>query len=434
MSNSNAIAAVTVTLKQLLQDAFGTEPIEGSEVLVEAMHLDKIKLDDDDSKHILNLFLYHTSPNAAWRNMDLPPTKPGETGQPPLALDLYYLISAFSNNSDIASHQLLGKAMSILHDNTVLRRGKIKEATERNFPDNGLDLQVEKVRITPQSLSLEDISRLWNSFQTTFRISAVYEISVVLIESTLPNQAPLPVLSRGENDKGVDTQTDLVSPYPTLSQVEVPNYKNKQPSVRLAESLKLLGSHLGGETVRAFFRHPALEEPNEITIPATDRSANEITVVLPDEPGWPSGFYTVLVVTSSASGENRRETVARSFSLAPTIDSSIEIEKIEREDANNDLRKVTIKLTCKPLVWPNQQVGLILSDREAKLPQHDQVIKTESPKELTDSLTFVLRNIPAEQTSYFVRPRLRIDGVDSFVVRDYAASNPTFIDYQELIL
>ena len=50
-------------------------------------HLDKAR-NGNNTANQLNLFLYQTMVNAAWRNMDMPrQVKPGETGQPPLAAE-----------------------------------------------------------------------------------------------------------------------------------------------------------------------------------------------------------------------------------------------------------------------------------------------------------------------------------------------------------
>jgi hypothetical protein len=147
----------------------------------------------------VNLFLYQVSPNAAWRNMDMPrQTRPGESGQPLLPLTLYYLLTAYAreNPEDTAfiGHRLLGRAMSILHDRPLLDKDEIQDA----LPGNDLHKQVERVRLTLQPFSLEEMSKLWTAFQTQYRLSAVYEASVVLIESTRPARTPLPVLRRGE--------------------------------------------------------------------------------------------------------------------------------------------------------------------------------------------------------------------------------------------
>ncbi len=50
------------------------------------------------------------------------------------------------------------------------------------------------MRITLQPLSVEEISKLWTAFQTQFRTSVSYQVSVVLIESQRPAKTPLPVL------------------------------------------------------------------------------------------------------------------------------------------------------------------------------------------------------------------------------------------------
>ena len=42
--------------------------------------------------------------------------------------------------------------------------------------DSDLQDQVERVRITAQPLSLEEMSKLWMTFQTQYRISAAYEV------------------------------------------------------------------------------------------------------------------------------------------------------------------------------------------------------------------------------------------------------------------
>ena len=44
--------------------------------------------------------------------------------------------------------------------------------------------QVEQIKITPQSLNTEEISRMWTAFQAHYRPTAAYQVSVVLIEST----------------------------------------------------------------------------------------------------------------------------------------------------------------------------------------------------------------------------------------------------------
>jgi hypothetical protein len=58
-----------------------------------------------------------------------------------------------------------------------------------------LALQVERIKITPLQMSLEELSKLWSVFfQTPYALSAAYQASVVLIEATeRPTPPNLPV-------------------------------------------------------------------------------------------------------------------------------------------------------------------------------------------------------------------------------------------------
>jgi hypothetical protein len=177
MSNSLAIAAVTATLRELIKRGvrdFLPNPDEN----VTTKPLDQARTGNSTPDRI-NIFLYQTVLNAAWRNMDMPrQSRPGESGQPPLALNLHYLITAYgAGDEETKSHRWLGRAMSVLHDHPLLGAEEIRNA----LPDDSeLQAQIERVRITPQPLSLEDMSKLWTTFQTQYRISAAYQVAGVV--------------------------------------------------------------------------------------------------------------------------------------------------------------------------------------------------------------------------------------------------------------
>ncbi len=92
MSNPLAIAAVTAMLRELIKRGV-RDFLPNPDDNVTTKPLDKAR-NGNSSPDQLNIFLYQTVPNAAWRNMDMPrQVRPGETGQPPLALNLHYLIT-----------------------------------------------------------------------------------------------------------------------------------------------------------------------------------------------------------------------------------------------------------------------------------------------------------------------------------------------------
>src|SRR5881296_619528 len=106
MSTGQAIEAVTLTLRNLLSSVSPN---------VTSRPLDRARTAGGTQQ--INLFLYEVVPNGALRNAELP-TQRGSSGlHPPLALDLRYLLTAYSDtDEDATAHRLLGEAMLILHD------------------------------------------------------------------------------------------------------------------------------------------------------------------------------------------------------------------------------------------------------------------------------------------------------------------------------
>ena len=206
------------------------------------------------------------------------------------------------------------------------------------------------MRITPEPLSLEEMSKLWTTFQTQYRISAAYQVSVVLIESTRPTRAPLPVLKRGQDDQGITSQPDLTPPFPTITDVRPPN---QQPSARLGDILTLSGHHLDGANVSVEVRHPRLPNTNTLA-PEPGATATEITVRIPNQPNnFPAGFYTLAAVITRAGETFSRRTNELPIVLAPQIEPNPPISAVRNGDT------VTISLTCNPTVLPEQRVGIV---------------------------------------------------------------------------
>ena len=194
MSNALAIAAVTATLEAILGLGVHADG-DLSDTAFTALPPDKAR--GALTTNQLNLFLYQVLPNAAWRNMN--PVKPGETGISPQALSLYYLLTVFGRENDHSQpfdHHLLGRAMSILYDHALLGPQEI----QLSFPGSDLERQVDRVRITFQPQTIEELSKLWTGFATQYRLSVAYEVSVILIDTTQPSRSPVPVLTRGPQD------------------------------------------------------------------------------------------------------------------------------------------------------------------------------------------------------------------------------------------
>jgi hypothetical protein len=416
MSNALAIAAVTTTLRSMLDTALA---LAFGGVEVSTLPPDKARTGAGDQ---INLFLYNTSIDAALRNTPPRTSKPGESGEPALPLRLQYLVTAYGQgDNDSLGHRLLGEVMRVLHDHPLLSRDEIRDATIGPLPDSDLHTQIERVRITPLSLNLEEMSKLWMTFQTQFRISAAYEVSVVLIDSARPPVAALPVLGRGsQDDSGIESAANVASPFPFLASVKSPDPAALLPG----ETLVLRGANLSGTNVSVRIRHQLLDA-DRVLAPLPGATATKLSVVVPDEPAdLPAGIYTIAVEVDAEEPAHPGITFTRTtnrlaFARAPVITSTMPAPAL-RDGAGH----VSMSLTCSPDVQPGQHASLLLGGRE---------IPAQPFNVATATLDFEFDNpTPAESPGAVeLFARLRVDGVDSLLM-DRTVTPPIFRNDQKV--
>ncbi len=410
MSNSLAIAATTATLQSIIGQGVRAEP-DLNDTTVTTLSPDKAR-DGNNSANQINLFLYQVLPNAAWRNHDMPhQVMPGESSSPPLGLDLYYMMTAYGRNNDVTqpfSHQLLGRLMGVLYDHALLGSEEIRAAIAASMPASDLDRQLERVRITMQPLSLEEIAKLWTGFQTQYRLSIAYAVSVILLESTRPAKTPVPVLTRGKSDSGVATQGSLIPPFPGLDAVTPPQ---QQVSAKLGDLLTLSGHHLSGTNPGIVFQHPLWTSTIEIA-PEAGATDTRLSVKLPTTvAAWPAGFYTIALLVQRPGDTYRRTSNQLSFSVAPTLTIA---------PAAALAGDILFTVTCLPNARPAQRVVLLLGDQE---------IIAQSFATATNTLDFQALGVTAG--TYWVR--LRVDGVDSQLV-NRSIYPPVFDTTQKVVV
>lgn len=196
MSSYLAIATVTAALQQVLQ-APVSAAVGGATV-----GFNRPDGTGTGSKSpLVNVYLYEVTPNSAYRNDDLPTRRSDGTlvHKPQAALDLRYLFTFHGDDDKLEPQRMLGAVVSTLHSQPLLSTQNIQAAaTHYGFlAGSGLDGQVERVKFTPTSLSLDEFTKLWSAFfQVEYSLSAAYQASLVLIESdNTPQEAP-PVAAR----------------------------------------------------------------------------------------------------------------------------------------------------------------------------------------------------------------------------------------------
>lgn len=429
MSSALAIAGVTAVLRDLLNDglinndATGTV---GTTVSVRAGPPDRVIPANGDAESTqLNLFMYHVTLNSGWCNERLPARDASGSQRltnAPLALNLHYLLSAHGSE-DLHGEILLGYAMQLLHEMPVLSRNAIRRALNPSPPvdgvalppalkalaDSGLENQIELIKITPEYLNTEEISKLWTATQSHLRPTAAYMASVVLIEATQPTRSPLPVLSRGPvvkpdplntdtwYESGIRAVASLIPPYPILAGIEPPN---KQIVARLGDTITLKGYNLNGTNLVVRFAHPRLTTPIDISF-GTNANEERFSVALPntaqDNIDWPAGIWEVTTLLQRPGEIEIRSTNTLALFLAPRID-------VPTSNATRDANGVTVNLAFAPQARPGQQISLNVGGYEAP------------PEKFTvpvASLQFKYTELPAGNDQLL---RLRIDGADSLLV------------------
>ena len=129
----------------------------------------------------LSLYLFHVVPDKHYRNTY--PTDPRDTtraaqrarqgAEQPLALTLYYLLSAHSE-SYIEEQQAMSIALKGFHDRAIVTATVPLHSRKQEFT------------VTMEPQSIDEIGRLWQSVSTPLRLSAVYRASVIFLEPEEP--------------------------------------------------------------------------------------------------------------------------------------------------------------------------------------------------------------------------------------------------------
>ncbi len=417
MSSALGIAAVTAVLETLLNGVFNPGAGLGT-VKISAVAPDIVQssLGTGDVLQ-LNLFLHQVMPNAAWRNMELPSL--GTDGKtrlqnPPLALDLHYLLTAYAS-ADCAAEALLGFAVQFIHENPTLSRDDIRAhlggltsnpTLSGLLTASGLADQIETIKITPATLGREEVAWIWTALKSDYRPTFPFQVSVVLIQADRATQAALPVLQRG-----VSAQANLLAPFGTLVQIVFPG---GQPAAKPGDTVTVRGSNLAGIT-RLVLTNPRLGITPVSAAPTTISDAS-LQFVLPNPPApvppaaptdLPAGVY--LLSAEAASGATSVTTNSLPLAIAPTI--TVPPPSPVTPDAQGN---ATVSITCAPYLRPGQEVSLLIGSQAA--PATAFKAPTNTPSFSFSSLQATGAPVPV---------RLRVDGIDSPII-DLTQPQPVF--------
>jgi hypothetical protein len=180
------LSAVTDTLKGLITTEWPNAPLWTP--ATPQFAVDVTGLSPDASRLAqgaqLSLYLYHIDENNAQESLFWTAQSQTAGGPPiqyqPLALDLYYLLSAYAEGNYIQEQQAMSVAMRVFHENPVVR-------------GVGPDNQTWELTLSLERRSYDELSRLWQATTSSLRLSAVYRAAVVVVVPEQSPAAPPPV-------------------------------------------------------------------------------------------------------------------------------------------------------------------------------------------------------------------------------------------------
>jgi hypothetical protein len=198
-----AIGEVTKAIAELLAQKLNKPPLLGSSVAVTTLPPDDERVDNANG---VNLFLYRVDVNPFMSNMGWRGDKvnPNGNSRAPLALNLHYMLTAYAKKGDgaarddITAHQILGNAMAVLHEYPVLNDvhdsdfdADVNEQFAAELRDS-----FEKVKISHVPTAMDEFSKIWTGFSKAYRLSVVYDVSLVQIAPLVASRPPAPPVGR----------------------------------------------------------------------------------------------------------------------------------------------------------------------------------------------------------------------------------------------
>ena len=425
MSTALGISAVTAVLQYLFNQIYNASGLGTVSITAVAPDVAQANLGTDSGTQLqVNLFLHQVTLNAALRNIGMPVLAADGSTQlknPPVALDLHYLLTAYASY-DTGAEALLGYGVQFLIQNPVLTRAQINAAfLPQNLPSSsknplasslglaGLSQQVEMIKIIPATLGREEIAWLWTALKADYRPTFPFQASVVLIQSQNPVQSALPVLKRS-----VTAQANMLSPFGALTDVIPPG---GQPAASLGDTVIVQGANLSS-AISVVLINSRFGIQQIIPASATGSGASlEFTVPNPPPPAphtapadLPAGVY--LLSAEVTNGADIVPTNSLPFAIAPKITNPPPSPITPDAEGN-----ATVSITCAPFLRPGQEVSLLIGSASA--PASAFIKPTNTPSFTFSSLA------PASPPSPPLPVRLRVDGIDSPII-DMTQTPPVF--------
>jgi hypothetical protein len=190
-----ALQATSATLLDYLQTSIDADPFFGTAGHPwrdRNMHVrlqTPAEMVDNNGDEGVSFWLYRIVRDD--QRLNDPPRRTSATTlrPPPLPMRLHYLVTPVTNRANDGDpdteQYVLGKILQLFHSKPTFRGADLRG----QFANTGVEFSV---RI--ESLSLEEITRVWEGLNGSYQLSVSYEVSLVDIDAALEPQNVTPVV------------------------------------------------------------------------------------------------------------------------------------------------------------------------------------------------------------------------------------------------
>ena len=185
MSDFTAVRAVTETLFGILQAGItnSADPqLQGVPIDLRSPK----EMREANGVTGVSLWLYRITHDADTLNRPPERISPNQYRRSALPLHLYYLVTPLVTKPE-DRQTLIGRVLQLFNDNSVLSGATLADS---------LAGSQEAFRVTLETLTLEELTRVWHSLAEPYDLSVSYEVQVVSIDSDLEAVETPPVMVR----------------------------------------------------------------------------------------------------------------------------------------------------------------------------------------------------------------------------------------------
>lgn len=172
MARSTVIADAGQTLVQLLQEEMDEDIIPQPEQI-------GLGHPADQTDYRLSLYLYNIRESGEFRHTQMVTRGSDQLQHPPMTVELLFLMTAKSSAEvayrAIDEAQILGRAMQILYDHSIIRGSRLL---------GSLGEVNEEVRVKLDNIPRDIMTRIWSFPNVPYRLSIGYSVGPVYIDST----------------------------------------------------------------------------------------------------------------------------------------------------------------------------------------------------------------------------------------------------------